>query len=71
MEHSLTKNKTIYWYNMAEFVYDPNCPYCKGTGQVPMLIRSKPCLDCKKNYTTETRSDNEIIILEEDFGDKI
>ena len=56
---------------MAEFVYDPNCPYCKGTGQVPMLIRSKPCLDCKKNYTTETRSDNEIIILEEDFGDKI
>jgi len=62
----------IFWYNMAEFIHkEPKCRYCKDTGMVTLLNFSKPCLDCKKNYTTETSSDNDIIIIEEDFGDKI
>jgi len=58
----------IFWYNMAEFVNKkPKCKYCKDTGMVELATSSKPCIDCdinNKNYTKETFSDNEIIILE-------
>lgn len=60
---------------MAEFVNRKiKCRYCKDTGMVELAISSKPCLDCDisdKNYTTETFNNNEIIIMEENFGDKI
>lgn len=31
-----------------EFVPDPMCKYCKGTGMIELLISSKPCLDCQQ-----------------------